>query len=205
MSQETSESTAEAVKFLERDFNQCFQQMRHYDAQILEICKFAVTAYTAVIGASLALYKYGIDKGIEYSVPAIGILSAGLLLGLCMTALVARNRAYFVFVVRYINEQRGFFLAKRPLGFENRTRMYTNPDFPAFFNWRSSQTLLLFVLSGLNSFLAGSIVFLFRNPGKWFWVLGSAGICWLLQMALSVGYLKSREHKSAERAISGRE
>jgi hypothetical protein len=192
----------EEAKFLDRDFNQCFQQMRYYDTQIFEICKFALTAYTAVIGAALAIYKYGIDKSIDYKAPAVGILSAGLLLGLCMTALLVRNRAYFVFVTRYINEHRGFYLARKPLGFENRTQMYTNPDLPPFFNWRSSQTLLLVVLSGLNSFLVGTIIFLWS--GDWLWVLGIAAMFWVGQIIFAVSYLKSRENKSASRAIFGR-
>jgi hypothetical protein len=195
----------EEAKFLDRDFNQCFEQMRHYDGQIFDICRFAFTAYTAVIGAALALYKYGIDKGIAYTVPAVGILAAGLLFGLCMIALVVRNRVYFVFVTRYINEHRGFFLEKRPLGFEDQTRMYTRPDLPPFFNWRSSQMLLLVVLSGLNSFLVGTIIFLYSGGENWCWVLGTAFLFWLGQMISAIAYLKSREEKSASRAVFGRE
>src|SRR5438477_10919246 len=94
----------EGARFLERDFNQCFQQMRHYDGQILDICKFAFTAYTAAFGAALTVYKYGIDKGIDYTSPAIAILSVALFLGFCMMALATRNRGYYVLVARYINE-----------------------------------------------------------------------------------------------------
>jgi hypothetical protein len=50
--QRLPECESEGAKFLERDFNQCFQQMRHYQAHIPDICKFALTAYTAVIGAA---------------------------------------------------------------------------------------------------------------------------------------------------------
>lgn len=57
--QNTSEQEKEAVKFLERDFNQCFQQMRHYDSQIFDILKFMFTGYTALIGVALGLYKFG--------------------------------------------------------------------------------------------------------------------------------------------------
>mgnify|MGYP001603832446 CR=1 FL=1 len=38
--QNISDQEKEALKFLERDFNQSFQQMRHYDAQIFDILKF---------------------------------------------------------------------------------------------------------------------------------------------------------------------
>ena len=53
-----SDQEREALKFLERDFNQCFQQMRHYDSQIFDILKFMFTAYTVLIGVALGLYQF---------------------------------------------------------------------------------------------------------------------------------------------------
>lgn len=54
---EQSEKIAEEYsKFLERDFNQCFQQMRHYDLQITGLMKFTFTSYTALIGIAFGLY-----------------------------------------------------------------------------------------------------------------------------------------------------
>src|SRR5713101_4326952 len=91
-----SDQQKEAAKFLDRDFNQCFQQMRYYDGQIIDICKFAFTGYTAIVGAALSLYKYGSDKGSDFRSPAVAMLAIGLLLGLCLLALMARNRVYFV-------------------------------------------------------------------------------------------------------------
>ena len=35
----------EAAKFLERDFNQCFMQLRHYDSQIWNICRLDLTRF----------------------------------------------------------------------------------------------------------------------------------------------------------------
>lgn len=58
LNQEITEKEEEAVKFLERDFNQCFQQMRHYGSQILEILKFMFTSYSILISGS--------DKGVKY-------------------------------------------------------------------------------------------------------------------------------------------
>ena len=41
--QTISDIEKESLKFLERDFNQCFMQMRHYDSQIFDILKFMFT------------------------------------------------------------------------------------------------------------------------------------------------------------------
>lgn len=45
-----------ARNFLENDFNQCFEQVRHYDTQIVDIFKFLATFYTTVAGIAIGLY-----------------------------------------------------------------------------------------------------------------------------------------------------
>jgi hypothetical protein len=204
--EELSDSDKEFAKFLERDFNQCFEQMRHYDEQIVKIVQFAFTAYTAVIGASLALYQYGRDKSLDYGLPSTAIIGIGLALGIFFAALVTRNRAYFVFVTRYVNEHRSFFLSTRPLGFENKTRMYADPSQPPFFNWRSSHTFLLAIIAALNALLAAAGIYITAG-GKpaWCWLIIASTIVWLGQMIAAVAYLKSRENKSASRAVFGKE
>ena len=137
-----SDQEREALKFLERDFNQCFQQMRHYDSQIFDILKFMFTAYTALIGVALGLYQFGVKEKIYLIPPAIAALIIGLVLGAFMFYLVLINRAYYVRVARYINEQRNLFLSFKPLGFENISRMYTNAKQP-YFSRESSQVWLL--------------------------------------------------------------
>ncbi|MGA7741098.1 MAG: hypothetical protein WCE40_04600 [Polyangia bacterium] len=197
----------DGAKFLDRDFNQCFNQMRHHDSQILEIVKFALTAYAALVGAALAFYKYGLDKGADYRSPGVAISIVGLMLGIALLALVIRNRAYFVLVARYINEHRAFFLKDRPLGFANVTRMYTNPSQPQYFNWRSSQALLCYSLAILNSGLLGLVVyFIFDKSQHRWWMVGIGGVLLLgAQLGPAIAYLKSREGKSASEAVFGRE
>ncbi len=202
-----SDVEKEVATFLERDFNQCFEQMRHYDGQIIEIVKFALTAYSAIAGAALAIYKYGLDKSADYRPPALAIVAVGLLLGITLLALVTRNRTYFVLVTRYINEHREFFLKAKPLGFPNATRMYTNPAQPPYFNWRSSQELLLYSLALLNSGLLGlGLYFLFdKSSQKWCVVgIGTAALL-VIQVSIAIAYLLSREGKSAAKAVFGHE
>lgn len=160
ISENVPEKEKEALKFLERDFNQCFQQMRHYDAQIFDILKFMFTAYTVLIGVALGLYKFGIEKDIDMALPALAMLSVCLLIGLFMFALSIRNRVYFVQVTRYVNEQRGFFLCYKPLGFENASKMYTDYFQPPYFNWRSSQAWFMYIIAFLNSTLLGALLYI---------------------------------------------
>jgi len=193
----------EAAKFLDRDFNQCFQQMRHYDSQGVDLCKFAFTAYSAVVGLAFALFRYGVAEKIDYTLPAAVTLCVGLAFGLCFFAMMVRNRVYFVVVARYVNEHRGFFLKSRPLGFENHSKMFTNFEQPPFFHWRSSQAFLFYVMSALNGFLAGAALhFLaFANSPDWRVTISSGGLVFFAQVLLAARYLSSREAKSSSKAV----
>ncbi|HET8922147.1 MAG TPA: hypothetical protein VFN26_04030 [Candidatus Acidoferrum sp.] len=197
----------EGANFLDRDFNQCFQQMQYYDGQIVDICKFAFTGYATIVGAALTLYKYGTDKGSDFRSPAVSLLVIGLLFGLCLLALMVRNRVYFVVVTRYVNEHRQHFLAQKPLGFENKSRMFTNPTQPPYFDWRSSQAILLYALALLNAALLGVGLYLvYINVTRQWTILTVASALFLIaQLAGIIGYLLAREGKSASEAVFGQE
>lgn len=199
-----SETEKEALKFLERDFNQCFQQMRHYDAQMFDILKFMFTAYSVLVGVALGLYQFGLKEGKDLSLPAIAAITVGLILGLFMYALVIRNRVYFVQVARYINEHRGFFLKFNPMGFENKSKMYVNHGQPPYFNWRSSHSWLCYIVAALNSILLAVLLYI-GFPCAWKIVVAGSLILFGTQLAIAVAYLKSRENKSASKAVFGKE
>jgi len=202
--QDTSEQQKEALKFFERDFNQCFNQMRHYDSQILDTLKFMFTAYTALVGIALGFYQFGIEKNMDLSLPALAAITVGLVLGVFMFALTIRNRVYFVQVTRYINEHRGFFLKYNPMGFENQSRMYTNCMQPPYFNWRSSQSCLYYIVSALNATLLGVLLYILY-PCVWKVVVGGGIILFILQLVIAIAYLKTREKKSASKAVFGKD
>jgi hypothetical protein len=161
--------------------------MRYYDGQIIDICKFAFTGYAAIVGAALTLYKYGAEHaGADFRAPAVSLLAIGLLLGLCLLALMARDRVYFVVVTRYVNEHRQYFLTPKPLGFENKSRIYTDPTQPPFFGWLSSQALLLYILALMNSGLLAVAFYLLCSSVPWRWtILISASLLFLVAELVS--------------------
>jgi hypothetical protein len=193
-----SEQEKESLKFFERDFNQCFHQMRYYDSQIFDILKFIFAAYSALIGVSLGLYQFGLKESRDFTLPTTAALLIGLILGFFMLALVIRNRAYFVQVARYINEQRGYFFQHKPPEFRNESRMYTDCSRPRFLNWRSSQLFLAYIIATLNSTLCGVLLFI-SLPVQWkWWAVGIASIVLLiLQLGVALTYLRMREKKSS--------
>lgn len=200
----SQEQEKEALKFLERDYNQCFQQMRHYDAQIFDILKFMFTAYSALIGVAVGLYQFGLKEGKDLSAPAIAALTVGLLLGVFMFFIVVRNRVYFVQVARYVNEQRDLFFKLKPMGFENKSKMYTNHGQPPYFNWRSSQSWLLYIIGTLNSVLLGVLLYIVF-PCSWKIVISGSISLLILQLVIAIAYLRFRENKSASKAVFGKE
>ncbi|MGA2442259.1 MAG: hypothetical protein ABSH08_15000 [Tepidisphaeraceae bacterium] len=195
-----SDSEKEGAKFLDRDFTQCFEQMRHHDGQIVDICKFAFTGYVTVIGAVLTLYRYGSEKGFAFVMPAVVVLCLTAILGFMLLGLVVRNRAYFVLMARYVNEQRQFFLTDKPLGFLNETHMYTNRTKPSYFYWPSSQSFLMYIMATLNAtmFVFAGIVLWWAGSHAywWFWLLAVAA--WLVQLITAIDYLRIQERKPRE-------
>jgi hypothetical protein len=198
-----SERETEALMFLERDFNHCTQQLRHYDAQIIDILKFMFTAYSALVGIALGLYQFGLKEKKDLSLPAIAALIVGLIVGLLMFALIVRNRAYFVQMARYINEQRNFFLQIRPGGFENKSGMYTDYKKPPYFNWRSSHSWIGYIFAALNASLLGGLLYILF-PGTWAAVISGSSMLFILQLVIGIAYLRTRENKTASKAIFGK-
>ncbi|MBL7196395.1 MAG: hypothetical protein ISS64_08915 [Desulfobacterales bacterium] len=191
-----------SVSFLEHDFNQCFEQVRYYDAQIVDIFKFLATFYTTVAGIAVGLYQFSIEKKLDLVPGLISGLSVAFLFGVCMFFLIVRNRVYFVFCMRYINEHRDFFLSAKPLGFENKSRMYTDYKKPPFFNILSSQSLWLYVVAILNSALLGVILYITKMSCGI--ITSTCAIVLLGQLISGIVYLYSRENKSASAAVFGK-
>lgn len=113
---------------------------------------------------------------------------------------VLRNRNYFVHMARYINEQRRLFLSTPALGFQNISRIYTDPKQPRFNDLRSTHLLIIYTMALTNSILMGVL----------FFVLWNLRLCLIVTMtALALGahlltainYLRSKETNGAEGAV----
>ena len=195
----------EGANFLARDFNQCFIQLRHYDSQMWAVCRFALTAYVAIVGAAVGVYQYSLDRGIDLSPLVISVLTVGIVLGIMMYSLIIRNRVYFVVICRYINEHRALFLDAEPLGFANSSGMYVDSGQPTYFDWRSWQSFLAYITALLNSALVALLMvfMLDSHPCRW-QLAGALGLfVWFCQVWLGVTYLKSREKMSGSAAVFG--
>lgn len=128
------------------DFNECFQHMRHYEEAFLKRLEFGFTGMVAVIGAVAVLIEH--FKATAFTLSASGMLLAisGAAGGLLVSSL-ARNRVYFAFVTRYVNEIRALYLKKHPEGLANKSGMYSDHRFPKIFDPGSSQSIDIYFLA----------------------------------------------------------
>ena len=146
--------------FLIADFNQCFEQTRHYNTQIMNTLKFITTFYTAVCGLTWGLFQYSIEKNIDIKSALIIALCVVLLFGIIILIFAVRNRVYFVKCMRYVNEQRGYFLSRISPKFANKSGMPVDSDKLRYFNWSSSQSWLVYIISLMNSLILGLFLFI---------------------------------------------
>ena len=195
------------LNLFEAVYNQCFQQMRHYDCLMYEIIKFMASAYVALIGAGIGVYEFGTTKGQDYTFVVLVTFSIAFMMGIFMYMSLVRNRVYYVHVARYVNEIRKTFLDKKPLGFANKSKMYTNYQQPLFFNWRSSQAYIMYVTAMINALLLGVIFSLIFHTSsqKWLYAISSAIISITLQLLIGIVYLITRNGKSASQSVFGKD
>lgn len=192
--------------FLQQDFQNSFEQMRHYDRLELEYIKFAFSGYAVLLGGVLTLFQAFKDS---YGITIY--LSLLLLLGSCMGvilfAIIVRNRNYFVHVARFVNEIRDYYLKTPEFNFENKSGMYHNYKAPKLFQPKSTYSFLMYLLALLNAVsfsLAAYMLLSFAAP--WIRYI-STGVLWVLalggQLWLGIRYLRKRETKTADEAVHG--
>lgn len=205
----------EAIRFLARDYEEAFSQLREYDKQIWEITKFSFLQLVGSIGAVWAVFLLASGKDApatltgQWELVGSIILIISFLFSLLAVQYIMRIRVYFTATARYINDNRDFFLSTRPIGFQNRSGFYTNYRYPKAFDKGSTQLISTYFISIVSSFILGFGVGMLADylklPGISALMLGIAA--WLisgtLEIAYAVHYLKSKTDKSTDVAIFG--
>jgi hypothetical protein len=193
--------------FLGRDFDQAFSEKRHIEQQLWDICKFAFTAHTTLVGVAIGAYSYSRDRTPNLVPAATVVLAITLAVGMFLVLMMVRARVNFVAVCRYINEQRAFFLRDNPVGFKNSTGYYNDPARPKYFSWRSTQTWATLLVSLFNSAAGATLVFLLARRDiirAITWALIFAAIFFATQTVAVHAYLRSREGLTTSEVIPGK-
>jgi len=155
-----------AKEFLTHDFDQCNEQLRHYDNMSWDITKFSfvellvgITAIWAIFGFAKTPENADSYLSHNYLIVIPIILGICYIFSLLASFLISRNRVYYAKAARYINEHRRFSLELKPLGFSNSSKFYTSIDEPHTFNTCSTHLVSLYVLQLISAILFGGIVF----------------------------------------------
>ncbi len=205
----------EAVSFLARDYGEVFSQLREYDKQIWEITKFSFLQLVGSIGAVWAVFLLANGKDAlplliaQWELVGSIILIISFLFSVLAVQYILRIRVYFAATARYINDHRDFFLSIKPIGFLNRSRYYTNYQYPKAFDKGSTQLLSTYFISVVSSFVlgfgSGMLVDYLKMPGINALILGI--IVWVvscvLEISYAVYYLRSKKDVSTNADIFG--
>jgi hypothetical protein len=143
--------------FLNQDFSESYNQLRHYDSNIVESFKFIFTVYISMVGGSITILSINTASSLMLLLKVL--LSFTFIFGFFIMWYIIEIRKYYVKTARYINEIRRTHLLALSPEFENKTLYYTDFDKPPYFSWRSSQILLIVVLSLFNSITLGILFY----------------------------------------------
>ena len=171
----------ESVGFLVSEYEQCFEQMRHYNAISISLTKFVFTGFAAIASGAFALFKY--LEGQNYQNIVIGgILLLTFVTGVIFLTLMLRNRVYFIFVARQVNSLRNYFLSNMDVDYIKYNVCYIDPSFPRAFNLWSTYTLLFFIVALINAVLVGVGSYLVITH----YCTGEDWLRWLISLVIAV-------------------
>jgi hypothetical protein len=202
------DKTKHSEEFLNHDFDQSYQQLRHYDSLNWDITKFSFIQLLVGISATWAVYGFAHSLANsdtifakKYNLIIPSILGISYVFSILASFLISRNRVYYSKVARYINEHRKFSLSVKPLGFNNITEFYTNTSFPPAFDIWSTHLVSLYVVQVISGIMFSAIVFslasIFNIRPFWCYILGfSFGIVSILaNLFVFVRYMKKQDNQ----------
>src|SRR5215469_15644106 len=139
-------------ELLVADFEQSYEQLRHYDESLRKTAEFGFGATATVLAASAAIVaQYTLTAFTATVVSALLLFSAAG--GVLLLSSLAQSRVYFARVARFVNEIRHHYLLSKPLGVDNKAKMYTDSSYPPVLHWGSSHTMAVYFFSLCNALL----------------------------------------------------
>lgn len=158
-----SEFDKQAVlDLLRTDFQQCFEQMRHYDRIFLQFVAGVFSFNTAILVILFKLFQNSTNKFLflDFKQVWLIILIMALFVGVFSLIFLSRNRLYYVRVTRFVNEVRNHYLSIQPLNITNKAKLYVDYKHPKTFSLFSTQVILVYILSIFNAFYLFMFVFI---------------------------------------------
>lgn len=195
----------ESNKFLLKEYELSYEQMRFYDTRHNDFMKYLFTLTSAVAAAQFAVFKFvqGPTSGFFLCQAFLGIVVfiATILLLLAML----QNRLYFVFIARQLNYIRSHYLDTEVKELD-ADKFFTSTDFPAFKPF-SVHTYQLLGAALVSSLFAGVTTYgCMEAADKSFSIIISLLVIVLVaftEIIYGITYLKKRSSQTADKAIHG--
>lgn len=200
-----------AENFLNVDFSQSFDQLRHYDSMIWDITKFTFIQILGSITAIWAIYAFAQEPdsitswiAINYMFLIPSIFGMSYIFSVLASFLISRNRVYFAKVARYLNEHRNFSISQKPLGFENKTKFYTSDRFPTAFDIWSNHLVSLYIIQLLGAIIFGAMIFcillIWIENIYWVCFLSavSSSLSFIINLRIYIKYMKNQDREFGE-------
>lgn len=179
----------ESMDFLINEYNQCFEQMRHYDNVQGFMMSFGISFYTAIATLMYFIYKQNIVEPMKHNYIKFVILLA-FYVGLLLFFFFIRNRRYFAIVARQVNSIRNYFLNNSELNFIMYNKMYIDPENPKYLNFWSTDTIYLSIFIVMNSVLVYCYCFLQK--------IGNPVLLGFIAFAFQIFYLFLSQNEKGE-------
>ncbi len=199
----------ESVNFLIAEFNQSFEQLRHYDKIQSSLINFSLTGYTAIFSLSYAIYEFVKDYNFKFTILSL-LLIISSFMGFILLLSFVRNRLYYTVIAKQINSLRNYFLNNSKLNYIKFNKSYLSPDNPKNYNIWSTDSIYIYLISLLNSILLGSgvfiIIFFIKNKkyaSSWILSILLIIIIFSLELFVIIRNLSNKDEKSADEITFG--
>jgi hypothetical protein len=137
--------------FLNKEYDQCFEHMRHYNNMTKDLLQFSYGYYSAIAALSIGVYQF-FNKASADSVAALGYVAIILILcvalGTIITIQFVRYRKYYISTARQVNRIRKYYIES----FDKfKSSLPIDPDIPKAYNPKSTQLLMIYMFIIINS------------------------------------------------------
>jgi hypothetical protein len=190
-------TTADSESFLIKEYDQCFEHMRHYGNMNNSLLEFSFGYYSAIAALSIGIYQFFHETNPGLSLGYIAmVLSLSVVIGSILNIQLVRYRKYFVHVARQVNRIRKYYIEDLD---HFKSALPLKSDVPEAYNPKSTQILIIIIFIVVNAIFLGIGFYCFlrflliaRTVSAVMTLIGSAayiGAFWLLTKSI----LKKRE------------
>jgi hypothetical protein len=137
--------------FLDKEYDQCFEHMRHYENLTKDLLQFSYGYYTAIAALSIGIYQYfhetHSDSAASFGYTAI-LLILSVVIGTIITTQFVRYRKYYVNTARQVNRIRKYYIENLE---KFNSALPTDPDIPKAYNPKSTQLRTIYIFIIVNA------------------------------------------------------